>query len=250
MRAVEVDPEARTARAAGRRDLARLRRGDPGARARRLPAASSARPASAASTLGGGIGHLTAQHGLTCDNLLARRARDARRRRCARGRREPRAPLGPARRRRQLRRRDALEFHLHPRRAGRRRAPCATSATASRDVLRLFRDIVAALARATSTATRCSGSTRRVRRAHDPRPATRARPRDAEELRRAARGARPRRGRALASTLPRAAAHVRPALRREPPLLEGPLRARAARRADRRAARAHRRARPARLARS
>ena len=57
-------------------------------------------------TLGGGLGWLMAKYGLAADNLIARRARDGRRRDPRRDRRLASGPLlGAARRRRQLRRR-------------------------------------------------------------------------------------------------------------------------------------------------
>ena len=71
MNRVEVDPEARTARVAGRRDLGptwtppRRSTGSPS------PAAGSPTPASAASRLGSGSGWLERMYGVTCESLLS-----------------------------------------------------------------------------------------------------------------------------------------------------------------------------------
>ena len=73
-------------------------------------------------TLAGGIGFLVRKHGLTVDNLLAAEivTADGRLRRVD-AETKPRAVLGAARRRRQLRRRHALEVPAPPGRHGRRR---------------------------------------------------------------------------------------------------------------------------------
>jgi FAD/FMN-containing dehydrogenase len=103
MKAVGVDPDARTARAAGGLLWSELDRAT-----QRYGLATTGGIISHTGigglTLGGGLGHLMRKHGLTVDNLLGvelvtrdRRA-GARRRRDRAG-----AVLGPARRRRQLR---------------------------------------------------------------------------------------------------------------------------------------------------
>jgi FAD/FMN-containing dehydrogenase len=70
LRAVEVDRNARTARAAGGSTWADF---DSATQAHGLvtPGGVVGSTGVCGLTLGGGIGHLTAQHGLTCDNLIA-----------------------------------------------------------------------------------------------------------------------------------------------------------------------------------
>ena len=106
MRAVDVDPDARIARSEGGATWLDF---DAATQAHGLvtPGGVVGSTGVTGLTLGGGIGHLTAQLGLTCDNLLAAEVvtpdEGAVR---AERRREHRAALGPARRRRQLRDRD------------------------------------------------------------------------------------------------------------------------------------------------
>ena len=144
MRRVEVDEDARIARAEGGATWLDF---DAATQAFGLvtPGGVVGSTGVAGLTLGGGIGHLTAQHGLTCDNLvgaevvtpngaMVRASSD----------REPRAALGAAWRRRQLRRRDANGVppasartggrrSAHPRRGRRRRgaSPISRSGRAS-----------------------------------------------------------------------------------------------------------------------
>ena len=72
--------------------------------------------------LGGGIGHLTSQHGLTCDNIVGAElvTPDGSCRTRERGR-EPGAAVGAKGRRRQLRRRDAPRVSIAPAAIGDRR---------------------------------------------------------------------------------------------------------------------------------
>ena len=136
MRSVEVDADARIARADGGSTWLDF---DTATQSFGLvtPGEVVGSTGVAGLTLSGGIGHLTSQHGLTCDNLV--RARSSLRRRGGRGRR--RAALGAARRRRQLRRRHAIRLPAAPaRRPGRGSSPSAEAACARGCS---FREIVA-----------------------------------------------------------------------------------------------------------
>ena len=92
--------------------------------------------------MGGGIGHLTSQFGLTCDNVVGAELVTPDGSVVRELGRERRASVGSARRRRQLRRRDVVEFRLHelPRVVG---GLLVYDADGVRDGLRLFRDLVA-----------------------------------------------------------------------------------------------------------
>ena len=238
MRAVDVDRDARSP-ARGRLDVARFRRGDPGLRprhARRRRRLDGV----AGSTLGGGIGHLTANRP---DVRQPRRRRVVTQdgHRSCRRRRERRAALGAARRRRELRRRDTAGVPA----ARARRVVGGASRTAATVSARLCAAsaTLSQVLRATSAARPCSPSTSRWRR--------RSRRALLHGLGSGSRGAARLRSAPGSSTTACArirsstAARLRLAVRREPPLLEGALRPRAAGRADRRAARTHGRVRPA-----
>ena len=107
LRAVEVDGDARIARAGGGATWLDF---DSATQAFGLvtPGGVVGSTGVGGLTLGGGIGHLTSQLGLTCDNLVGAEVvtPDGTRRVRERGR-ERRAAVGPPRRRRQLRGRDA-----------------------------------------------------------------------------------------------------------------------------------------------
>ena len=185
-------------------------------------------------TLGGGIGHLTAQHGLTCDNLVgaelvtpdgsivhAGPEENAELLWALRG---GGGNFGVATR---------LDFRLHPldRVVG---GVLEYRGDGVRDVLRAFRDVVARSPRDLS----CQAV---ISLDESLTPAllvapcftgSDGAPEELDVLRSAARA---RHGRRAGADVPRAAARVRLALRREPALLEGSLRARALGRPDRRA---------------
>ena len=129
-----------------------------------------------------------------------------------------------------------LEFRLHPleRVVGGR---LAYAGKGVREALRRFRDVAARSPRDLSCQASLDVGRVARRRRSSSRPATRAPTATRDELRalRSAPGLVD--DGAARAHVHRPAARVRPAVRREPPLLEGPLRARAAGRADRRAAR-------------
>jgi FAD binding domain len=208
-------------------------------------------------TLGGGMGWLARQQRVVVRQRVRFRAGDRRRDRHARHRDpEPGAILGPARRRRELRRRDRVRVP----------AACDRYPRARRRPLLRHRGCGARAARlARSPALRSSprdvhslgGRVRRAvpgaRAARSPagerRPGLGRRPGRGPRAAAVAAGARPSRGRAhRGAHLPAAAAHRRQRRRARPPqILEGPLLPRLHRRSDRGdpAARDRRRARRA-----
>ena len=106
MRGVRVDPERRTVRVDGGCVWADVDHATRRASVWRLPAGSSRPPGVGGLTLGGGIGYLTRRYGLTIDNLLAADVVLADGSFVTASESEHAGPvLGPARRRRQLRRR-------------------------------------------------------------------------------------------------------------------------------------------------
>ena len=145
MNGVEVDAEARTARVAGRRHVGRARRRRRRSTGWRSPAAASPTPASAASRSAAAAAGSSGSTASTCESLLSAEVvtADGERRARQRGR-EPRPVLGPARRRRELRRRDRVRVRAAPGRPDRdgrdaavpagagARGACAPTATSSR----------------------------------------------------------------------------------------------------------------------
>ena len=123
MKAVTVDPAARTARAAGgllwsELDLATQRHG------LATTGGTVSHVGIGGLTLAGGFGHLMRRHGLTVDNLRAVELVTAEGERAARRRRaRARALLGPARRRRELRHRHRVRVRPAPGRPARARRP-------------------------------------------------------------------------------------------------------------------------------
>ena len=141
MRNVEVDPEARLAISEGGATWLDF---DAATQAHGLvtPGGVVGSTGVTGLTLGGGIGHLTAQYGLTCDNLIAAElvtpAGEVVR---AERRREPRAALGAARRGRQLRRRRPGSSSASTRSSGWSAGASTTRGTASAMRSALFRDV-------------------------------------------------------------------------------------------------------------
>ena len=125
MKAVQVDPERRTARAETGLTLGEF---DAATQAHGLATTMGINSDTgiAGLTLGGGLGRLGRKHGLACDNLLAAeivladgRDRDGQRQR------EPGPVLGDPRRRRQFRRRHRLHLPSASARAADSRRPAA-----------------------------------------------------------------------------------------------------------------------------
>ena len=118
MRAVSVDPEARTARVEPGATLAEV---DAATQAHGLavPMGINSTTGIAGLTLGGGFGWISRKLGMTIDNLRAAEVVTADGETAARQRqREPRPLLGDPRRRRQLRRRHRLRVRPAPGRPG------------------------------------------------------------------------------------------------------------------------------------
>ena len=196
-------------------------------------------------TLGGGIGHLTAQHGLTCDNLVGAelvtpdgavvRATQHENAELLWGLRGAGGNFGVATR---------LEFRLHPldRVVG---GALTYGGKPVREALRRFRDVAASSPRDLSCQATLTVD-ESLAPVLDRRAVLNELGRRFPRAARASLGTGARRRRPPRAHLPRPAARDRLGVRRIPALLERPFRARASGRAARRAARTDRRAGSAR----